>query len=135
MKLQCHTIKGQAKYPHNQMASKIPTQSNGKQNTHTIKWQAKYPHNQIASKIPTQSNGKQNTHTIKVFGFSQIYLLGLCIFDLFSPKILISREKMNFCIKTRKQAICWIILRKVIAQTKKSINRSSVHLCNPAQLL
>ena len=34
-----------------------------------------------------------------------IYILGLCIFDLFPPKILISREKMNFCIKTRKQAI------------------------------
>ena len=32
-------------------------------------------------------------------------VLGLCIFDLFSPKILISRERMNFCIKTRKQAI------------------------------
>ena len=59
--------------------------------------------------------------------------LGLCIFDLFSPKILISREKMNFCIKARKQAIFWIILRKVHAQTKKSINRSGVRLRNPAQ--
>ena len=48
-----------------------------------------------------------------------ICILGLCIFDLFSPKILISRKKMNFCIKIRKQAIFWIILRKVHAQTKK----------------
>ena len=51
----------------------------------------------------------------------------------FSRKILISREKMNFCTKTRKQAIFWIILRNVHAQTKKSINRSGVRLRNPAQ--
>ena len=61
------------------------------------------------------------------------YALGLCIFDLFSSKILISQEMMNFCIKTRKQAIFWIILRKVLAQTKNSINLSGVRLRNPAQ--
>ena len=46
---------------------------------------------------------------IYIYIYIYIYILGLCIFfDLFSPKILISREKMkkmNFCIKTRKQVI------------------------------
>ena len=79
--------------------------------------------------------GKTERFTLPKKGLQKFLAcpLGLCIFDLFSSKILISPEKMNFCIKTRKQAIFWIILRKVHAQTKKSINRSGAHLRNPAR--
>ena len=42
-------------------------------------------------------------------------------------------EKMNFCIKTRKQAIFLDYFKKSPRTTKKSINRSDVRLHNPAQ--